>query len=58
VSEEVYKDEAPGEGSVPLPGDWQMLESFGDGSAVLVDATLTLQTGGDFSGAVFLLKRR
>ena len=48
----------PGEVSISLPGEWQLLESFGDGSALPAAGTLTLQTGGDFSGAVFLLKCR
>ena len=49
---------SPGEVSVPLPGDWQLLGSFGDGSAVPIGGTLSVKTGGDFSGAVFLFQLR
>jgi alpha-galactosidase len=49
---------APGEVSVPLPGAWELAESFTDGSAGIRGDRLIVKTGGDFHGAVFLLDAR
>ncbi|MEO5913767.1 MAG: glycoside hydrolase family 36 protein [Luteolibacter sp.] len=49
---------APEKVSIPLFGDWDLLESFGNDSADASGGTLVLRTGGDFNGAVFLLSPR
>jgi alpha-galactosidase len=50
--------EAPDGVSIPLPGDWEVIESFPVESAAFVSGQLAAKTGGDFHGAVFLLKCR
>ncbi len=50
--------EAPSEISIPLSEGWKVIETLGHGSAVAAGDQLMVRTGGDFSGAVFLFKRR
>lgn len=50
--------DAPVEVFVPLPGEWTLSGKFGNGSAEVAEGRLTIRTGGDFSGAVFLLDHR
>lgn len=51
-------EDAPETVSLPLPGDWELVESFGNGSAIPADGALVIRGDGDFSGAVFLLNSR
>jgi alpha-galactosidase len=50
--------EAPEGVCIPLPGDWELMESFGDVTATAADDQLAIRCGGDFSGAVFFLSSR
>jgi alpha-galactosidase len=49
--------DAPAEVSIPLQGDWDIVERFGAGQAVVSGQSLRVETASDFSGEVFLLRR-
>jgi alpha-galactosidase len=49
--------DAPGQVSIPLTGEWALEQGFGHGSVDFAASSLEVNTGGDFSGAVFLLRR-
>jgi alpha-galactosidase len=47
---------APEEISIPLAGEWELTDRLPRASVELSDGRLLVKTGGDFFGAVFLLK--
>ncbi|HEY8960874.1 MAG TPA: alpha-galactosidase [Luteolibacter sp.] len=49
--------DAPVEVSIPLQGDWQIVERFGDGQAAISGQSVQVETAGDFSAMVLLLSR-
>ncbi len=49
---------APDEVSIPLHGQWELVEAFSDGQATTSGDALTVKPGGDFTGSVFLLRPR
>jgi alpha-galactosidase len=49
--------DAPAEVSIPLQGGWEIVDHFGSGQAVVSEQSLRVETAGDFSGEVFLLRR-
>ncbi len=50
--------DSPDEMTIPLSGEWEIVDRLGDTAATVADQRLLVKPGGDFSGSVFLLKPR